>query len=337
MTSSTSRPRVAFAMSGGLRERLLDDGLMRRLRLVADVEPGKELWEFASERARTALGRAEILLTGWGCPPLTAEVLAHAPRVRAVVHAAGSVKHHITPACWERGLAVTSAASANAVPVAEYTVAMIVLANKRVFRAAATYGSDPDTSPEPLGPEGNYGRRVGIVGASAIGRLVLRMLRPYALDLVVSDPYLDEAGARELGGRLLSLDELVATSDVVSLHAPSLPETRHMIDARRLATMLPGATLINTARGDLVDTDALTGAVLGGRLHAILDVTSPEPLPSDSPLRGHPHVLLTPHVAGSRGTELLRMGELAVSEVERLATGAPPRHAVRRETLARTA
>ncbi|WP_406110912.1 hydroxyacid dehydrogenase [Streptomyces sp. NBC_01003] len=324
-------------MSGGLRERLLDDGLMRRLRLVADVEPGKELWEFASERARTALGRAEILLTGWGCPPLTAEVLAHAPRVRAVVHAAGSVKHHITPACWERGLAVTSAASANAVPVAEYTVAMIVLANKRVFRAAATYGSDPDTSPEPLGPEGNYGRRVGIVGASAIGRLVLRMLRPYALDLVVSDPYLDEAGARELGGRLLSLDELVATSDVVSLHAPSLPETRHMIDARRLATMLPGATLINTARGDLVDTDALTGAVLGGRLHAILDVTSPEPLPSDSPLRGHPHVLLTPHVAGSRGTELLRMGELAVSEVERLATGAPPRHAVRRETLARTA
>ncbi|MFF4761033.1 hydroxyacid dehydrogenase [Streptomyces sp. NPDC001292] len=335
----SSRARVAFAMHRGLRERLLDDELLGRLRAVADIEPGPALHEFSSPQAVACLGRADILVTGWGCPPLTADVLALAPLLRAVVHAAGSVKHHITPACWERGLSVSSAASANAVPVAEYTVAMIILANKRVFPLAAEYRSaGTSTNVSARYPSlGNYRKRIGIVGASTIGRRVLALLRDYAFDLVVSDPYLTDAEAGELGAELVDLDELVATSDVVSLHAPALPETCHLIDARRLSMMRPGTTLINTARGDLVDTDALTAAVQGGQLYVVLDVTTPEPLPFDSPLRNHPHVVLTPHVAGSLGTELLRMGELAVSEVERLITGVPPRHAVLQHMLGRTA
>ncbi|MGW0997093.1 hydroxyacid dehydrogenase [Streptomyces sp. NPDC002520] len=335
----SSRARVAFAMHRGLRERLLDDELLHRLSAVADIEPGQALHEFSTPEAVACLGRAEILVTSWGCPPLTADVLALAPRLRAVVHAAGSVKHHITPACWERGLSVSSAASANAIPVAEYTVAVITLANKRVFPLAAEYRSaGTSTNLSARYPSlGNYRKRIGIVGASAIGRRVLTMLRDYAFDLVVSDPYLTASEAGELGAELVDLDELVATADVVSLHAPALPETRHLINARRLSMMRPGTTLINTARGDLVDTAALTAAVQGGQLYAVLDVTTPEPLPLDSPLRDHPHVLLTPHVAGSLGTELFRMGELAVSEVERLVAGVPPRHAVLPHMLGRTA
>ncbi|GAA3485100.1 hydroxyacid dehydrogenase [Streptomyces yanii] len=333
------RARVAFAMHRDLREHLLDDELLHRLRAVADIEAGQALHDFSTPGAVACLGRAEILVTGWGCPPLTADVLALAPQLRAVVHAAGSVKHHITPACWERGLSISSAASANAVPVAEYTVAVIILANKRVFPLAAEYrAAGTSTNLSARYPSlGNYRKRIGIVGASAIGRRVLALLRAYAFDLVVSDPYLAASEAGELGAELVDLDELVATSDVVSLHAPALPETRHLINARRLSMMRPGTTLINTARGDLVDTAALTAAVQGGHLYAVLDVTTPEPLPFDSPLRGHPHVVLTPHVAGSLGTELLRMGELAVSEVERLIAGVPPRHAVLQHMLGRTA
>ncbi|HEY3003157.1 MAG TPA: NAD(P)-dependent oxidoreductase, partial [Kribbellaceae bacterium] len=178
----------------------------------------------------------------------------------------------------------------------------------------------------------------GIVGASRIGRRVLELLRPFDLELVVADPYIDAAEAASLGAGLVALDELVATSDVVSLHAPDLPETRHLIDARRLAMMREGATLINTtARGALVDTAALTAAVLAGRVYAVLDVTSPEVLPADTPLYDHDNVLLTPHIAGSLGTELARMGALAVDEITRLAHGEPLRHPVLQEHLTRTA
>ena len=110
---------------------------------------------------------------------------------------------------------------------------------------------------------------------------MIRLLRSYDLEVVVADPFLAPAEAAELGVQLVSLDELVATSDVVSLHAPSLPETRHMIDARQIARLRPGATFINTARGELVDQEALLRRIEQGDLYAVLDVTTPWSLPPD--------------------------------------------------------
>ncbi|CAM3398339.1 hydroxyacid dehydrogenase [Isoptericola cucumis] len=315
---------VAFAMQPGLRERLFAPEDLDRLRAVARVED-EVLHDLGSDASRTVLSRTDVLLTGWGCPPVTREVLQGAPRLRAVVHAAGSVKHHLPPEFWVAGIPVSTAAGVNATPVAEYTVATVLLANKRVWPVAARYrehrrAEDWDAL---VGDAGNYRRTVGVVGASTIGRRVLGLLAPYDLDLLLSDPYVDAATAAELGARLVDLDTLVATSDVVSLHAPDLPETRHLMDARRLGAMRDGATLVNTARGALVDTDALTAAVVAGRLHAVLDVTTPEVLPADSPLYDHPNVLLTPHVAGSLGGELHRLGAFAVDEVGRWTRGEP--------------
>lgn len=135
----------------------------------------------------------------------------------------------------------------------------------------------------------------------------------------------------------MELDELVRRADVVSLHAPSLPETRQLIDQRRLALMRDGAVLINTARGALVDTDALTEELVSGRLDAVIDTTDPEVLPADSPLYELDNVLLTPHVAGSMGAETERMGWLAVEEIERYARGEPLAHAITREDRGRIA
>lgn len=322
MPRPSTRPTVAFAMAPGLRERLFAPADLARLAEIADVED-VVLDEFGSAAARAVLARTEVLLTGWGSPSVTHAVLDGAPRLRAVVHAAGSVKHHLPEEFWDAGVAVSTAAEVNAVPVAEYTVAMIVLANKRVGAMARRYREHRrDEDWNGLFPDaGNYRRTVGVVGASKIGRRVLRLLAAYDLDVLLADPYVDEADAASLGARLVDLDTLVATSDVVSLHAPALPETEHLVDARRLALMRDGATLVNTARGSLVDTAALTDAVVAGRLHAVLDVTTPEVLPADSPLYDHPHVVLTPHVAGSIGVELHRMGAFAVDEVGRLARG----------------
>ncbi|MCK7626308.1 hydroxyacid dehydrogenase [Streptomyces sp. RS10V-4] len=331
------RPVLLLAMGPGVAERLLGEPQWARLeglvrtdrRLVAHA------WDGPGSAVAAALAEAEVLLTCWGAPPLTAEVLAAAPRLRAVVHAAGSVKHHVTDACRVRGLAVSSAASVNARPVAEYTLAAVLFANKRVLHAAHRYRTlrrRHDWAAELAGA-GNHGRTVGIVGASRIGRRVIALLAPFGFRVLVHDPYLAAEEAARLGVARVPLAELCARSDVVSVHAPEVPATRHLIGARELALMPDGATLVNTSRGSLVDQRALVAELCGGRLSAVLDVTEPELPPADSPLYDLPNVLLTPHIAGSLGTELHRMADHALDELARYARGEPFAEPVRWEEL----
>lgn len=326
---SMTRPVTVAAMGADVAERLITGEVRERLHRVADVQG------VVDDFAGVDLSRTEVLFTSWSCPPVTAEVLARAPELRAVVHAAGSVKHHVTDACWERGIAVSSAAAANAQPVAEFTLAAILFANKRVVDIARAYRAaraNDDWDARYPG-FGNYRRTVGVVGASRIGRRVIELLRPFDVEVLVSDPYLDD----DLGVRRVGLDELVAASDVVTLHAPDLPETRHLMDAGRLAAMRDGATLINTARAALVDQEALTRELAVGRLFAVLDHTEPEFLPPGSPLYDLPNVLVTPHIAGSLGGELVRMADLALDELSRYARGLPFEHPVERGSLSRSA
>ncbi|MFC8704447.1 hydroxyacid dehydrogenase [Streptomyces anulatus] len=334
-------PTALLAMGPGIAEQLFGARQRARLTALVDTDPGLvayRLTDPAPEVAR-ALAGAELLITCWGAPPLTAEVLAAAPRLRAVVHAAGSVKHHITPACWERGLRVTSAAAANALPVAEYTLAAILLAGKDVLPAARRYRElrAPHDWRAELAGHGNYRRCVGIVGASRIGRRVIELLRPFDLEVLLFDPYVDAGTAARLGAEQVGLDELCARSRIVSVHAPELPATRHMIGAAQLAAMPDGATLINTSRGSLIDGDALLPELVSGRLNAVLDVTEPEVPPASSPLYDLPNVLLTPHVAGSLGDEIHRLADFALDEVARYASGLPFADPVTPEDLARMA
>lgn len=272
-------------------------------------------------------------------PPLDDTVLARMPALKAVVHAAGSVKHHVTEACWDRGLLVSTAAAANAVPVAEYTVAAVLFANKRVLEIGGLYREHRaalDWSARFPG-FGNYRKTVGVVGASLVGRRVLELLRPYDFEVLLADPHIDAATAEALGARLVDLEEMLAVCGVVSLHAPALPETYHLMDAHRLSLLRDGATLINTGRGSLIDTQALTAEASSGRIHAVLDVTDPEVLPQTSPLYSLPNVLLTPHIAGSLGGELERITRSALDEVERYCAGREFNHPVTRAALTTSA
>jgi phosphoglycerate dehydrogenase-like enzyme len=287
------------------------------------------------------LAEIEILVGGWGCNLLDVDLLARMPKLRLLAYAAGSVKSTVTPATWKQGVAVSSAAAANAVPVAEFTFAAIVMIAKDVFRLRdrlrEVRGQEPVLGAGPAGDVGTRGLRVGIVAASTIGRLVIERLASLEVDLAVSDPYLDDDDADALGVERMDIDDLFAWADVISIHAPELPETRHLVDAGRLARLHDGAWLVNTARGSLVDTDALTKECVSGRLCALIDTPEPEPLPGDSPLYDLPNVVLTPHIAGSLGTEIPRMGDLAVAEVRRFLSGEPLRHEVRADDLERIA
>lgn len=337
MSDADRRPATVLAMMEGLRDYAFPLDRLDRLREVADLLDDEPLSSFDDERARDLLDRAEVLVGHWGCPTLTPEVLELAPRLRLFAYAAGTVKWQVSDAVWDRDLVVTSAAAANAVPVAEYTVGAILLANKGVWSFAALE-RDPDARvPLDLSRIGNVGRRIGLVGASHVGRLVIELLAPYEVDIAVSDPFLDDAEAARLGVRRMDLDDLCSWCDVLSLHAPDVESTKGMIGAAQLARLGDGVTLVNTARGALVDHDALLAELSAGRIAAVLDVTEPEPLPPDSPLRALPNVVLTPHVAGAMGSELARLADLAVEEIARFSRGEAPRYPVTRADLDRIA
>lgn len=324
--ASGVRPRVAFAMhSDQLLAEVLPASVLAGLASVADLASPHALTEFTSPQARSVLRDVDVLITGWGSPVIDAAALEAAPRLRLVAHAAGTVKGHVTRDVWERGVQVTTAAQANAGPVADYTLAFILLAGKRAFAAAAQLRREQgDFRKSHLRTDvGNYGTTVGIIGASRVGRLVLERLRPFKFDVLLATPELTPQQAAELGATLVPLDELMRRSTIVSLHAPVLDSTRGMIGSRQLKAMPDGATFINTARGALVDHDALRAETVGGRIDAILDVTDPEPLPSGDVLYDLPNVILTPHIAGSMGNEISEMGEFAVREVKRFTAGEP--------------
>ncbi|GGT23043.1 MULTISPECIES: hydroxyacid dehydrogenase [Streptomyces] len=335
---SAPLPRAVFALDPVHLPMLFPPALMARLQASARIDPDVVVRDFADPRSAAALAGADTLITGWGCPPLGPEVLKAAPRLRAVLHAAGSVRALVSDALWSHGVAVSSAVAANAVPVAEYTLAMILLAGKDAFAQRERYR---DTHAYPTAVQtagiGNVGRRVGIIGASRVGRHLLKLLRSHDLEVLLYDPYVDPAEAAGLGAALMPLEELLRRSDIVSLHAPDTPETHHMLDRTRLALIRDGGVLINTSRGALVDHGALAAELVAGRLQAILDVTDPEPPPAGSPLYRLPNVFLTPHIAGSLGNELERLGAVVVDEVARLAAGQPLVHPVRRADLTRLA
>jgi phosphoglycerate dehydrogenase-like enzyme len=306
---------------------LLPEDAIDRLRHVADLR-GPVFQDFSSPAARAALADTEILITGWGCPVFTAADLAAAPHLKALIHAGGVIGDRFPPVPSGRSIQASNAGAANAVPVAEYTLAMILLANKQAFDAVRQYRSRRDfiDREREYPTAGNYRKSVGLVGASRIGKHVARLLQPFQLDVMVYDPYLDADEARAPGVNRVSLDTLLSSSDVVSVHVPVTPETTGMIGAAELALIRSGATLINTARGEILDQDALEKELLTGRINAILDVAVPDVLPPAHPFYDLPNVLLTPHIAGSMGTELWRMGEHVVSELERYVSGQPFEH-----------
>lgn len=276
----------------------------------------------------TLLHAAEIIFSGWGMPQMDEAFLAHCPNLKIVFYGAGSIKHCTTPAFWARHIPITSSYAANAVPVAEFTLAQILLSLKKSWQHALAIKA-AGAYPGRMSVPGGYGSTVGIISLGMIGRLVCDQLRRFDLNVIAYDPFVTTADAAALGVTLVALDELFQQADVVSLHAPWLDETVGLVTGAHLASMKAGATFINTARGAIVREEEMIG-VLQQRpdLFALLDVTYPEPPVAGSPLYTLPNVILTPHIAGSLDNECQRMGQIVVDELKRYLAGEPLQWAI---------
>ena len=270
------------------------------------------------------LARVEVIFSGWGVPVMDAVFLEKLPHIRAVFHAAGTVKTFVTPALWARSVRVTGAARANAIPVAEFTLAQVIFALKHGWQRVAEIRTQRSFRKSDPTMPGSCGSTVGLLSLGHTGRLVAERLRALEVNVLAYDPHVAPEDAARLGVTLCSLDEIFARADVVTCHTPLLPDTTHLLRRAHFARMKPGATFINTARGAIVHEPELI-AVLRARadLTAVLDVTDPEPPAPNSPLFTLPNVVLTPHIAGSLGPECLRLGRMMVEEADRYLRGEP--------------
>jgi phosphoglycerate dehydrogenase-like enzyme len=283
------------------------------------------------------LREIDILFSGWGAPLLEEDLLEYASHLRAIFYGGGSIRGFVTDAVWERGILVTSAQAINAIPVAEYTLAAVLFSLKCGWSLAERTRREQCFSARDAVP-GIYGATVGIVGLGHIGRLVCERLHPFAVRIVAYDPYVSLAEATELNVEMRALDDLFCEAQVVTLHAPLLPETVGMVKGAHLAMMPEGGTFINTARGALVRQDELM-SILRQRtdLQVVLDVTEPEPPQPGSLLYTLPNVMLTPHIAGSLGSERRRLGQAMVAELRRFVSGKPLQYGITREQVRRMA
>lgn len=329
------KPNTAMLMHPVVRDELFRndhlDAMARVCRLIS-VDAFRDFDGLAPH-----LAQLEVLITSWGSPRIDQQFIDAAPRLRLIAHLAGSVKGFIDDVVWRKGVQVVNAVAANAVPVAEYTIAAILFANKKVFQLNQYYTEHkenraPWTKEAP--DAGNYAKTIGIIGASHVGRIVIEHISNFDFKILLYDPYITPLDARQLGAIKVGLTELLSQSDVVSLHAPLLQNTKHMLGARELTLMQDGSTLINTSRGAIIDQTALEIELAKGRIFAILDTTDPDELPASSPLFSMPNVFLTPHIAGSLGAETQRLTDYIVAELERFNQGLGLKHLVRREHLA---
>ena len=290
---------------------------------------------FTIEARSELLADVDVIFGGWGMPKIDDAFLNRAPNLRAVFYGAGAINGWCTPAVWARGICVTSANDANAIPVAEYTVATAIFSLKQGWQLSGCESKRLQGFRIRRDVPGNYKSTLGLVGMGTVARLIVDLIKPFGMRVVTHDPYLPADEAARLGVANVPLDELFSQSDVVSLHAPDLPTTRGMIGSAQLSLMKPNATFINTSRGRVVREGELIDALTARPdLHAVLDVTETEPLPATSRLCTLPNITLTPHLAGSQGRECQRMGDYMVEELDRYLAGEPLKWQVRPDGLA---
>ncbi|NMB46692.1 MAG: hydroxyacid dehydrogenase [Firmicutes bacterium] len=279
----------------------------------------------------------DAIITSWGSPLIDGDIVSHCPKLKFIGHAAGSIKPIVTREVFEKGVTVSSSAAIIAEFVGEACLLSAIaglrnlIQNDRDMRNGNWRGVDYHIH------DSLFRQDVGLVGLGMTARAFLKLLVPFECKVRVYDPFVSSEDAEKLGAEWYDLDELLESSSVISLHAASLPETRHMIDARRLGLIKDGSLLINTARGALVDEEALIEELSQGRFKAVLDVYEQEPLPVDSPLRKLSNVILTPHIAGPAYRRRWEMALAMINDCQLVLTNKSAKYAVDGSILDRIA
>jgi phosphoglycerate dehydrogenase-like enzyme len=312
-----TKPKVYVHRLGSWYHLYMNQENEARLHAFADVVSagGREEPIPPEDLVRAMEGTNAILsLNGIGAQEITTDVLREVGNVRVAVVAHWWDKmHDDARRMWEAAeVKVVDASNANSEAVAEWTIATIIMGVRRLveFNQALKAGS---LWAEPRRDAGLLAEStVGLIGLGRVGQCVARLLRGFGPPVIGYDVYVPEEEVRDLGVRLVSLEELMRTADVVSFHLPVTPETRGMFGARELAWIKDEAVVVNSARAALFDEGAFVAEVATGRFTAFLDVFASEPLPLDHPFRSLDNVFITPHIAGDNGPMFLRCGRFAI-------------------------
>jgi phosphoglycerate dehydrogenase-like enzyme len=321
----------------------LDQWGLERLSRYSDV-----VYEGFSDKKRLLAGRKLIrALEGFDVfvtevDQVRARVLEQVDRLQVIVCCRADPVNVDVAAATERGILVLRAPGRNARAVADLTLALMLMSLRHIPQAVEVLRQED-------GPQGMvkmavaffdlkgselWGKKVGIVGLGAVGSEVARRLRGFDAELLVYDPYVEDEVVERWGAKRADLVALLSEADVVSLHAPLTEQTRGMIGREQLSLMKPTARLINTARAELTDEEALYEALKEGRIAgAALDVFAEEPPPADHPLLQLPNVIATPHIGGNTLEIPAHQAQIVVSELERLFRGQRPLHAANPEIL----
>ncbi len=337
MTAYPEKIKVLYLPNQIHTEKVFTDKVFSRLNNCFDVtqlaiDLGRDC---TSEEVAEAIPGFAALITGWGTPPLTREVFERSESLRIISHSAGTVKRMLLECAYDyvipKGICVFSANREIAHNAAEHTIGLMIMTCRRIFdHALMIRHSQKEWPTRMLRPNSQYltGSTVGIISISEVGRKVIKLLKPFDTRVLVFDPYLTEEEAIALGVKKVELLDIFSQSDIVSVHAPLLTETRSMINHSHFSALRDGAVFINTSRGDILDEQALIAELQTGRISAALDVTVEEPLPNDSPLLSLQNVVITPHLAGSGFYGYEQIGNHTVTALENFFAGKPVKGAV---------
>jgi phosphoglycerate dehydrogenase-like enzyme len=287
------------------------------------------------DKRKDYLSQVDIIFATWGMPHLSKEeIKKYFPQLKAVLYAAGTVQR-FAGEFLELGIKVSSAWRANAIPVAEFTFAQIILAQKGYFQAAATVKKNEAAAYlHHYRQPGNYKTKIGIIGAGAIGSLVCEKLKTLECEVFVYDPFLSEDRAKELKVTLCDLDTIFSSCDVISNHLANKKELIGIFNYSLFSKMKPYATFINTGRGDqVVEKDLARAMREKSSRTALLDVTKTDIITYANPMTRQKNIIQTPHIAGSSGQEVWRMAEYMIEEYDRLVAGKPLLHEVTLDML----
>jgi phosphoglycerate dehydrogenase-like enzyme len=304
---------------GKIRETYFPQELLDRLRKIGVVIENDSSEKFSQKEFAEIIKDIDICVTHWDSPCFDKKVLKNAHRLKLIAHAAGSVAKFITDDVYKKGITVCSANKLMAKYVAESVLSYTLSALKRIpaYDSAMKRG---ELWPEAGGYNSLFDSKIGLVGLGTVGSYFIDLLKPFTAEIRIYDPYVSEDFFSQHDNICVcELDEVLRWADIVSLHAAKTPETYHMIDEEKLSLIKNGALLVNTARGAVIDEQALTNELVSGRISAVLDVYEEEPLPIDSRLRGLENVILLPHKAAAPCRE--QMTIVMIDEIERFLRG----------------
>ena len=333
--------KICLIQNSASVDRIFSERSLAKLRSMGEVVINDG--DASVESVKKAIKGADVAITSWGNTTLTKEILDECPDLKLVVHAAGTVKPIVSDELWDRGIRVTGSPKPLGQGVAETALGFAISASKNFYNLNTSIhtggwgagGTGTDISAQIQEVTELYEITVGVVSSGWVGRHMIKLLQNFDVDVLLYDPFVTEEKCAEMGCTKVDFETLLQKSDIVSIHAPSIPATNHMFNAETLKLMKKDAVLINTARGSIVDEKALYEHMKAGNLkYACIDVYDPEPPTLDNPLRTLPNVIMTPHLAGLKRNGQRRIGMHAAEEIERFINGEKMECEVTKDMLA---